>query len=186
MAHSYTEFWFRCECWNVANHTTACVNIALRHTWWLVSSIASHHNENHVVNPRHVVMNQCEKAAGEYTSFRQRAVMDFLVKIRGSHVYARLQRSYEDACMSVSSVRRQVKPRKDGNKDGAGQPEKCPYSEKRRRDQWVYQRDLGRDWEVAAETGIGQRDVQETVGSLAYRKVCARFFPRYLTEGPLT
>ena len=45
-------------------------------------------------------------------------------------LYARPQRSYEDACMSGSSVRRQVKPFKDGNQDGAGQPEKCPYREK--------------------------------------------------------
>ncbi|PSN45554.1 hypothetical protein C0J52_05766 [Blattella germanica] len=50
-------------------------------------------------------------------SFRQRAVIEFLVKEEQSAVdiHQRLLRAYGDACMGASSVRRWVKHFKDGN-----------------------------------------------------------------------
>ena len=49
-------------------------------------------------------------------SFRQRAVMEFLVKeeIPAAEIHQRLQRAYGSVCMVASSVRRWVKHFKDG------------------------------------------------------------------------
>ena len=49
-------------------------------------------------------------------SFRQRAVIEFLVKeeIPAAEIHHRLQRAYGSACMGASSVRRWVKHFKDG------------------------------------------------------------------------
>ena len=50
-------------------------------------------------------------------SFRQRAVIEFLVKevIPVAEIHQRLQRAYGSVCMGVSSVQRWVKHFKDGN-----------------------------------------------------------------------
>ena len=52
-------------------------------------------------------------------SFRQRAVIEFLVKeeIPASEIHQRLQRAYGSVCMGASSVRRWVKHFKDGKKE---------------------------------------------------------------------
>ena len=49
-------------------------------------------------------------------SFRQRAVIEFLVKeeISATEIHQRLQRAYGSVCMGASSVRRWVKHFKDG------------------------------------------------------------------------
>ena len=49
-------------------------------------------------------------------SFRQRAVVEFLVKedIPAAEIHQRLQRAYGSVCMGASSVRRWVKHFKDG------------------------------------------------------------------------
>ena len=49
-------------------------------------------------------------------SFRQRAVIEFIVKeeILAAEIHQRLQRAYESVCMGASSVRRWVKHFKDG------------------------------------------------------------------------
>ena len=49
-------------------------------------------------------------------SFRQRAVIEFLVKeeIPAAEIYQRLQRAYGSVCMGASSVGRWVKHFKDG------------------------------------------------------------------------
>ena len=49
-------------------------------------------------------------------SFRQRAVIEFLVKeeIPAAEIHQRLQRAYGSVCMGASSVRRWVKHFKDG------------------------------------------------------------------------
>jgi transposase len=58
------------------------------------------------------------------TSFRQHAVIEFLVKEGNSAgvIYERLRGVYGDACMGASSVRRRAKHFKDGNTDIADQP----------------------------------------------------------------
>jgi hypothetical protein len=66
----------------------------------------------------------CEKMAVADMSFRQRAVIEFLVKEGNSAgvIYEGLRGVYGDVCMGVSSVRRWVKHFKDGNTDIADQP----------------------------------------------------------------
>jgi transposase len=66
----------------------------------------------------------CEKMAATDMSFRQRAVIKFLVKKGNSAgvIYKRLHGVYGDVCMGASSVRRWVKHFKDGNTDIASQP----------------------------------------------------------------
>ena len=60
------------------------------------------------------------KMADNYMSFRQRAVIEFLVKeeIPAAEIHQRLQRAYESVCMGASSVRRWVKRFKDGKTEG--------------------------------------------------------------------
>jgi len=62
-------------------------------------------------------------------SFRQRSVVEFLVKeeIPAAEIDQRLQRSYGSVCMGASSVRRWVKHFKDGNTSIQNQPRSsCP------------------------------------------------------------
>jgi hypothetical protein len=59
----------------------------------------------------------CEKMGITETSFRQCAVIEFLVTEGNSAgvIYERLPVMYGDVCMGASSVRRWVKHFKDGN-----------------------------------------------------------------------
>ena len=52
-------------------------------------------------------------------SFRQRAVIEFLVKeeIPAAEIHQRLQRAYGSVCMGASSVRSWVKHFKDGKRE---------------------------------------------------------------------
>ena len=56
------------------------------------------------------------KMADNDMSFRQRAVIEFLVKeeIPAAEIHQRLQHAYGSVCMGASSVRRWVKHFKDG------------------------------------------------------------------------
>ena len=56
------------------------------------------------------------KMDGNDMSFRQRALIEFLVKeeIPAAEIQQRLQRAYGSVCMGASSVRRWVKRFKDG------------------------------------------------------------------------
>ena len=60
-------------------------------------------------------------------SFRQRAVIEFLVKeeIPAAEIHQRLQRAYGSVCMGGSSVRRRVKHFKDGNTSIQDDPRSC-------------------------------------------------------------
>jgi transposase len=66
----------------------------------------------------------CDKMAVTDMSFRQYAVIKFLVKEENSAgvIYEQLRGAYGDVCMGVSSVRKWVKHFKDGNTDIADQP----------------------------------------------------------------
>ena len=59
------------------------------------------------------------KMADNDMSFRQRALIKFLVKeeIPAAEIHQRLQRAYGNVCMGASSVRRWVKHFKDGKKE---------------------------------------------------------------------
>jgi len=64
------------------------------------------------------------KMADDDISFRQSAVIEFLVKeeIPAAEIHQRLQRASGSVCMGASSVRRWVKHFKDGNTSIQDQP----------------------------------------------------------------
>ena len=64
------------------------------------------------------------KMADNNMSFRQRAVIEFLVEeaIPAAEIHQRLQHAYGSVCMGASSVRRWVKHFKDGNTSIQDQP----------------------------------------------------------------
>jgi histone-lysine N-methyltransferase SETMAR len=73
-------------------------------------------------------------------SFRQRAIIQFLVKeeIPTADIHYRLQRVYGDVCVGASSVRRWVRHFKDGNtsiqdhpRSGRPRTASAEYSKKR-------------------------------------------------------
>ncbi|PSN42912.1 hypothetical protein C0J52_12034 [Blattella germanica] len=78
-----------------------------------------------------VTTRNVSKMADIIVSFRQCAVIEFLVKEEQSAVdiHQRLQRAYGDTCMGASSVRRWVKHFKDGNTSINDQPTKCQSME---------------------------------------------------------
>ena len=123
-------------------------------------------------------------------SFRQRAVIEFLVKEEQSAVdiHQRLQRAYGDACMGASSVRRWVKHFKDGNtsiKDEprSGRPRTASTDRNKERVDALIREDRRITVnEIATKLAVGHSAVQEMIHSLGYQKVCARWVPRLLTE----
>jgi transposase len=133
---------------------------------------------------------ECEKMAVADSSFRQCAVIKFLLKQGNSAgvIYERLPVMYGDVCMSVSSVRRWVKHFKDGNTDIADQP-RCDRPRtaaternKQKVDELIRQDQRITFREIAAQLGVGHRAVQEMMEILGYRKVCSRWVPPLLTS----
>lgn len=123
-------------------------------------------------------------------SFRQRAVIEFLVKeeIPAAEIHQRLQRAYGSVCMGASSVRRWVKHFKDGktsiqDEPRSGRPRTASTERNKERVDEIIQDDRRVTVDtIARKLGIGHNAVQEMVESLGYRKVCARWVPRLLTE----
>jgi len=123
-------------------------------------------------------------------SFRQCAVIEFLVKeeISAADVHHRLQRVYGDVCMGASSVRQCVKHLKDGNtsiqdKPRSGRPRTASTEPNKKRVGEVIKEDRRVTLDaIATKLGIGHSAVQEMIGSLDYRKICAHWVPRLLTE----
>jgi hypothetical protein len=75
----------------------------------------------------HVTINKWYKMVDNDVSFRQRAVIEFLVKeeIPAAAIHYRLQRVYKDVCMGADSVRRWIKHFKDGNTSIQDQSRSC-------------------------------------------------------------
>ncbi|PNF27048.1 hypothetical protein B7P43_G10410 [Cryptotermes secundus] len=123
-------------------------------------------------------------------SFRLHAVIEFLVKeeIPAAEIHQRLQRAYESVCMGASSVRRWVKHFKDGNTSiedvhRTGRPRTASIERNKERVDEIIQDDRHVTVDtITRKLGIGHSAVQEMIESLDYRKVCARWVPRLLTE----
>ena len=120
--------------------------------------------------------------ADNNVSFRQRAVIEFLVKeeIPAADIHHRLQRVYGDVCMGASSVRRWVKHFKDGNtsiqdQPRSGRPRTASTEPNKKRLDEIIKEDRRVTLDaIATKLGIGHNAVQEMIGSLGYRKICAR------------
>ena len=110
-------------------------------------------------------------------SFRQRAVIEFLVKeeVPAAEIHQRLQRAYGSVCMGASSVRRWVKHFKDGNtsiqdEPWSGRPRTASTERNKERIDEIIQDDRRVTVDTIARTlGIGHSAVQEmTEGSAAW------------------
>ncbi|PNF37140.1 hypothetical protein B7P43_G00383 [Cryptotermes secundus] len=90
--------------------------------------------------------------------------------------------------MGASSVRRRVKQFEDGNASSEDQPwSGRPRTTSTERNKERLDEIIQDDRHVTVDTiarklGIGHSAVQEMIESLGYRKVCARWVPRLLTE----
>ncbi|PNF39992.1 hypothetical protein B7P43_G15584 [Cryptotermes secundus] len=123
-------------------------------------------------------------------SFRQHAVIEFLVKeeIPAAEIHQRLQHAYGSVSMGASSVRRWVKHFKDGNtsiedEPRSGRPQTASTGHNKERVDEIIQDDRRVPMNtIARKLGIGHSAVQEMIESLCYRKVCAQWVPRLLTE----
>jgi transposase len=121
----------------------------------------------------------CEKMAVTDMSFRQRAVIEFLVKEGNSSgaIYERLNGVYGDACMGASSVRRGVKHFKGGNTDIADQPrygrQRTAATErnKQKLDEIIREDEKLTFREIAARLRVGHHEVQKMMELLGYRKI---------------
>ena len=126
-----------------------------------------------------------KKMADNDVSFRQRAVIEFLVKeeIPAAEIHQRLQRAYGSVCMGASSVRRCVKHFKDGNISLGAVALEQPQLNATRREWMRSFKTTGVTVDTIARTlGFGHNAVQEMIESLGYRKDCACWVPRLLTE----
>src|SRR5215469_651019 len=138
----------------------------------------------------HVISITPNKMANNDMSFRQRAVIEFLVKeeIPAAEIHQRLQRAYGSVCMGASSVRRWVKHFKDGNtsiqdEPRNGRPRTASTERNKERVDEIIQDDKRVTVDTIAQTlGIGHNAVQEMNESLGYKKVCARWVLRLLTK----
>jgi len=98
------------------------------------------------------------------------------------------QRAYGSVCMGASSVRRWVRHFKDGNTSIQDQlRSSCPRTASTDRNKERVDEIIQDDRRVTVDTiartlGIGHNAVQEMIESLGYRKVCACWVPRLLTE----
>jgi transposase len=128
--------------------------------------------------------------ADDDMSFRQHAVIEFLVKeyIPAAEIHRRLQRAYRSVCMGASSVTRWVKHFKDENtsiqdEPRSGRPRTASTERNKERVNEIIQDDRRVTIDTIAQTlGIGHNAVQEMIESLGYRKVCSRWVPRLLTK----
>jgi len=111
-------------------------------------------------------------------SFRQRAVIEFLVKeeIPAADNHHRLQRVYGDVCVGTSSVGWWVKHFKEGNtsiqdKPRSGRPRTASTEPNKKRVGEIIKEDRRVTLDaIATKLGTGHSAVQEMTGSLDYRK----------------
>ncbi|PNF14147.1 hypothetical protein B7P43_G17711, partial [Cryptotermes secundus] len=105
-----------------------------------------------------------------------------------AEIHQRLQRAYGSVCMGTSSVRRWVKHFKDGNtsienEPRSGRPRTVSTERNKERVDEIIQDDRRVTADtIARKLGIGHSAVEEMIESLGYRKVCASWVPRLLTE----
>ena len=105
--------------------------------------------------------------ANNNVSFRQRAVIEFLVKeeIPAADIHHRLQRVYEDVCMCTSSVRWWVKHFKDGNtsiqdKPRSGRPRTASTEPNKKRADEIIKEDRRVTLDaIATKLGLGHNAV---------------------------
>jgi len=134
---------------------------------------------------------QSDKMASDMdVHMKQRCVIEFLhvEKIASNDIHRRLLNIYGDQTVDVSTVRWWVARFSSGDSDVKGQPlsgQPCtavtPRNEEHldqliRANRWITTREL------CTELNIGCNVLDMMVATLEYRKVCARWVPRMLTQ----
>lgn len=122
--------------------------------------------------------------------FRQKAVIEFLTKegVAAKDISDRLVNVYGELSLSYPSVRRWVAHFKSGNseiadKPRAGRPPSATtQANKTRIDEIIRNDRRVTVVDIIQTIGIGSHAVQSIIAELGYRKVCARWVPRQLTD----
>ncbi|KAG8222260.1 hypothetical protein J437_LFUL001458 [Ladona fulva] len=123
-------------------------------------------------------------------SIKQRCVIEFLAveEIAPIEIHRRLLKVYGDDTIDVSNVRRWVRHFKGGEKGVHDKPRPgrpctavIPQIEERlnqliRADRWITTREL------CANLNVGCNALETMLEHFGYRKICARWVPRMLTE----
>jgi len=133
---------------------------------------------------------QSEKmASGMEVRMKQRCVIEFLhvEKIAPSDIHRRLLNVYGDQTVDVSTVRQWVACFSSGDSDVQDKPRSgrpctsvTPRNEERHDQLLRAKRRITR--ELCTELNIGFNALKTMVATLEYRKVCARWVPRMLTQ----
>jgi hypothetical protein len=146
--------------------------------------------QNQLMRSSYFPVMHCEKTVVTDMSFRQCAVIEFLVKEGNSArvIYEWLRGVYGDVCLAASSVRSWVKHFKDGNTDIVDQPRcgrqrtSATECNKQKVDVLIRQARRITFTEIAAQLGVGHHAVQEMREILGYRKICSCWVPHLLAE----
>ena len=121
---------------------------------------------------------------------KQRCVIEFLhaEKIAPNDIHRRLLNVYGDQTVDVSTVRRWVARFSSGDSDVKDKPRSgrpctavTPRNEERL-DQLIRANRRITTRELCTELNIGCNALEAMVATLEYRKVCARWVPRMLTQ----
>ncbi|KAK4884069.1 hypothetical protein RN001_000340 [Aquatica leii] len=125
---------------------------------------------------------------------KQRAVIEFLTAdgVAPIDIHRRLSAVYRDACVDVSTVRRWVRTVKDANpvktdihdRVRSGRPvSACGERQVALVDELVRENRRCNQTDIANRVGISQERVHHIICNvLKYRRVCARWVPRMLTD----
>jgi histone-lysine N-methyltransferase SETMAR len=122
--------------------------------------------------------------------FKQKAVIEFLSKegINAKSISDRLKAVYGEHTLSYSSVRRWVQYFGTGathlnDKHRSGRPSSAATEKNKIRVDEMIQKDRRVTvLDIMNELEIGSSAVQRIINDLGYRKVCARWVPRQLTD----
>jgi len=125
--------------------------------------------------------------------FKQRAVIEFLTaeKVPPTEIQRRLQAVYGDQCVDVSTVRRWVRRFKDGelgqadlsDKTRSGRPATASDQlHQDRLEELIRENRRIKQKEISVALGISKERVGYIICVLGFRKVCARWVPRMLSD----
>jgi transposase len=122
--------------------------------------------------------------------FKQKAVIELLTKegVAAKNINNRLVNVYGDLSLSYPSVRRWVAHFKSGNSEiadklRAGRPPSATIQANRTGIDEIIRNDRRVTvLDIIQTIGIGIHAVQSIIAELGYRKVCARWVPRQLTN----
>ena len=139
----------------------------------------------------HTVHNEMEEFSD--VQFKKRTVIEFLTvgKVPPIAIHRRMQVIYGDQCVDVSTVRRWVRRFKDGELGQADLSDKTQRGRPVTASDQLHQDRVEelirgncriKQKEIAVALGISKKRVGHIIGVLGFRKVCASWLPRMLSD----